>query len=258
MRRFESERKFDYAGVLILFWLFSILLSGCDDSETSHSTAWTEHGYRLLTIQEPSGLAYDSTRHSLWVVDDSDASVSEMTTEGTVIRTLDYEGDDPEGIAIHPDGQSLFVVEEHAGDIVQIDTTGAVLHQFHLTEYESGTNRGFEGITYYPPEDRLYLVREADPVIVVVMDMNGAIRNRIPVDFAPDLSGITYDPSTDEFLMLSDEAEKVYHMTPSGDLLFDWSIDIDKAEGITIHGDTLYIVSDSESTMYVFTRGDDQ
>jgi uncharacterized protein YjiK len=148
----------------------------------------------------------------------------------------------------------LYLIEERSGDLVHLDTSGVVLNRVHISNFESEVNQGFEGITFRPPVGKLYLVHEANPLAIVELDTTGSVLNRFTLFFAPDLSGITFDDSRNEFIILSDVAGEAYHTTLSAEYLVSWETGIDKAEGIAVNEDTLYIVSDSESELYTFIR----
>jgi uncharacterized protein YjiK len=77
---------------------------------------------------------------------------------------------------------------------------------------------------------------------------------RKEIRYASDISDIFYDENTNCFWVTSDEARKVLKLSSEFNLISEWTISVNQAEGITILRDKIYIVSDSESKMYVFQK----
>ena len=68
---------------------------------------------------------------------------------------------EPSGIFFHPKSETLFVVGD-LGDICEIKTDGTLVRQKHIRDAD------FEGITYNPATELLYIVVEGEDKILEV------------------------------------------------------------------------------------------
>jgi uncharacterized protein YjiK len=106
------------------------------------------------------------------------------------------------GIVFYPPRKTLFAVRDNGG-IVEIDTDGTLMQEAQIRK-----GADFEGITYDPNTDLLYVAVEGDEVILEVNPATLEIGRDIPIDrlfegavlFSPEgngIEGITFVPAAD-------------------------------------------------------------
>ena len=213
-------------------------------------------GLRLLSshrleVAEPSGLSFGGA--SLWTVSGRNQRVYRLDLEGRVHRRLDYKGEDLEGIAYDPSDASLWVVEEGERAVVHLNGDGREIGRREL-DLEGPANSGLEGVCL--EDGVLHLLNEKDPPLYLALG-DGAIRVRRRVAFASDLAGLACGGG--RFWLLSDRDRALYLWGPERGVEATYPLDIDKAEGVALDpgAGRLYVVSESESRLYVYLVEDE-
>lgn len=242
-------------------------------------------------LKEPSGMVLAHNMDALWVVSDSADRIYRLSLTGELqpAETLSVPVSGLEGITVDPSGRYLFAVQEKKNELFKIEiATRQVVERRQLaqmTGYDTlaaafendSKNKGLEGITWNPNNNRIYLLKERDPglVIEISADMSTIhslkrlnIHNGFQDDTVSqeeiDYSGLFYDAKRNYFWITSDKGQRIF--------LYDWAADrvvqsialgyqhngkyreIEKAEGIVLDTDRnrLYVVSDSEARLYIF------
>jgi len=205
-----------------------------------------------LTISEPSDLTIDDSGKTLWTVTNKPAKVYQLDLDGNVTKTLNYVGQDLEGIVYDSASRTLWVTEERTRELVHLNLDGDVLGRKQL-DLVGKKNHGPEGICL-DDRGRMFLVNEKEPGLFIELDRNLAISARLPLGFAGDYSGITYDRKKRCFWIVSDESQKLYMWTKPKGVIGEFSLPILKAEGVAVDevAKLIYVVSDSENKLYVF------
>ncbi|MDR4487544.1 MAG: SdiA-regulated domain-containing protein [Nitrospirales bacterium] len=141
---------------------------------------------------------------------------------------------------------------------------------------ETDHNKGLEGITWDASRHSFFVIKESQPPLLIqiseeldailehriLTQENGFLDTDIPQEKF-DVSGMSYDQARDKLWIVSDKAKRVF--------VYDWETnnvltsfplgygengtyhEIRKAEGIALDGNgRLYIVSDSEASLYVY------
>jgi uncharacterized protein YjiK len=234
--------------------LLAALVSGCSDSQAVEPSLKALHleATHPLQISEPSDLAIDETGKTLWTVTNKPARVYQLDLEGNVVKTLKYEGEDLEGIAYDPASRTLWVAEERSREVVHLSLDGDVIARKGL-DLAGKRNHGPEGICL-DDRGRMFLVNEKDPGMLVELGKDLAITARRPLEFAGDYSGISYDRARGCFWIVSDESRKLYLWSRPKGVIGEFPLAFPKAEGVAVDeaAKRVYVVSDSENTLYVF------
>ncbi|MFQ5862032.1 MAG: SdiA-regulated domain-containing protein [Candidatus Brocadiales bacterium] len=206
--------------------------------------------------REPSGLAYDPSDDTLWVVEDRGGGIYQIQKHGEdILGAVIFTSEDLEGIAYNPASKTFFLAEERKRFILEIDKKGKLLKTIDIPiEYdETDVNHGFEGVTFDPVSRHLFVVNEKNPVAVLEVTYDAKIVNSFEVD-AEDLSGICLDSRTGNLLVASHESQMVMEFTRDGKLVSSFMLDVSKPEGIAIDRDgLLYIVCEETQHLYVYT-----
>ena len=209
-----------------------------------------------LSVREPSDLAIDEFGKTLWTVSNHPSRVYQLDTEGTTVRTLDILGEDLEGVAYDRSSRTLWVAEENRREIIHLDLDGKVLSR-HALGLTGERNSGLEGLCL-DARGRMFALNEKRPGLFIELDEKIQIAARREVTFARDFSGITYDRKRGEFWIVSDKSQEVILWDPKRGVLKQYPLPYTKAEGVAVDDASrrLYIVSDSEQTLYVYRLAD--
>ena len=208
-----------------------------------------------LAVPEPSDLCLDRDGEHWWTVSDRTGYVYRLRlSDGAVVATLRYRGEDPEGIWQDPQDGSLYVTEERTRQVVHMDSTGRVLGRVTIAGLGGKANSGLEGITFSPATGHFYLLQEKRPARLVEANAAGKVLALTPVDSLLDLSGVTWVPSRNQLLVISDQSRKVCWMSLAGEPIALWDTGVENGEGVAV--DTtlkrMYVVSDSQGKFYEF------
>ena len=205
-----------------------------------------------LDLVEPSDLAINDTGTALWTVTNDPDSVYQLDMSGHRVKTLNYAGHNLEGIAYDPSDQTLWVVEENRREVVHLDLDGNVLstHPLSLTGEQ---NSGLEGICLNGAGS-IFLLNEKLPGLFIALDPAKAIASTDTLTFAGDYSGMSYEPATAAFWIVSDQSRRLYLWNEATGVTKEYLLPFEKAEGVAYHAATnrIYIVSDSERRLYVY------
>jgi uncharacterized protein YjiK len=204
-----------------------------------------------LDITEPSGLAITPDGKELWTVSDKNGRIYKISTEGKILDEIITNKNNLEGITIYNDS-ALAVVSEKSNSVIILDNYGNELNEIKI-DLTKSVNSGLEGITFNKKNKHPYLVKEKGPSLLIELDTNFEIINKVNLDFSSDVSGIDYDESENCFWILSDEDESVFKCSIEGKPLSSFKIKITKPEGIAVFEKKIYIVSDYLEKLFILT-----
>ena len=209
-----------------------------------------------LSVSEPSDLALDGSGESLWTVTDRPGRVHQLSLDGTLLRTLKFEGDDLEGIAYDPTDHTLWVAEESLRAVIHLDLQGNVLSR-HPLGLNGKKNSGLEGLCL-DAKGHMFALNEKDPGLFLELDSKHDIAVRRQLTFAGDYSGITYDSKHDGFWIVSDQSQALFQCDRKAAVRRAYALPFPKPEGIAVDeaAKRAYMVSDSEHRLYVFRLED--
>ncbi len=201
-----------------------------------------------LDIDEPSDLAIFEGK--LYTVSDQQSHLYQIDDDGDIKDELDFEGSDVEAIAFDADG-NLFVADESTSKIWRIDSDGDRHDPVELVDSEDG-NSGLEGLAF-DDDGHLWVAKEKDPAKIYELDTDFGQLDKEKVDFADDLSALAFDSEDGHLYALSDEQHSLFRLDKDLGVDKAWKLPIEHPEGIAFDGDTLFVVSDSEERLYVFS-----
>lgn len=291
-----------------LYLLFFLLLAGAvlaqqhrlfervwfTVQEWQHGEQWRERSlwlgdYRVVIdakpiegISEVSALTFDPDRGSLFSVTNRPARVIELSLEGDLERIIDLEGfGDPEAIEYIAPG-TYVIADEREQRLVKVriadDTRVLRADDFQQLSLGIGLNgnKGFEGLAYDAPNQRLLVAKERDPVRIFEVlgfphiDEDRPLALQINTDpkrdarlFVRDLSSLDIDKATGHLLALSDESRLVIELDARGRPVSTLSLligqhglrsSVPQAEGVaTDDAGNLYLISEP-NLFYLFRK----
>lgn len=220
-----------------------------------------------------SALAYNPDRNSLFALLNGTPLLLELSLDGEVLRSVRIEGvEDMEGLA-HIGGNRYVIAEERLqrlriidlpDDVDTLDVTDAPRLSVAI---DDRNNKGFEGLSWDEQNQQLLVVRERDPLRVLLVKGfantgDGAIQvdisekgmskeNRL---FLSDLSAVEVDNKSGHLLLLSDESRMLVEYTAEGEPLSVLGLrrgyhgldqTVPQAEGLAIDNQRrIYVVSE--------------
>ncbi len=217
-----------------------------------------------------SGITFVPDTQTFFVVINQPTQLLELDRELQPIRTIKLNGfNDTEGVAYAGPGRLVIADErQQTVALATIDSntrqlTKADLPQITLNVNGTG-NKGFEGIAVDHSKQRIFAVRERDPMRLLaidgLLDKNPAISINDPaamdIDDFPmdDLSGLHFDNLSGNLLILSDESKLISEINARGEVVSYMDLEagfngltqsVPQAEGITLDDEGhLYIVSE--------------
>ena len=237
---------------LFLGIVFSISCSDDDVQYIQEDSLEFIASYKI-NVLEPSGLTVDITGKTLYTVSDNTGNIYKLSTEGELLKTYNYYGDDLEGVAIYKENK-LLIAEERTKQIVEYDlSTGE--SSTHTINYENSfENSGIEGVAYKENDGTIFILNEQSPGKLLRLRSDFSIIIEYDLNFASDYSGIFYDVSLNNLWILSDQSKTLNRCTLQGVLIEKYPINVTQAEGVAITNDKIYIVSDVEAKLYVYKK----
>jgi uncharacterized protein YjiK len=245
----------------ILFLLFQIFLSvnlccSRNDPEVVNNNPTVQSLKPIfvynLDISEPSGIAYNSKNNSLFVVSDGRSDIYEIDFTGIVKATVSTTGSDLEGIAFSANCDTIYVVEETKQLVSIFSSAGALISSFPVN-VATNPSHALEGITKNNLNGNLIVLNEKLPCMLLEFNNSREIRRK-EINYTIDISDVFFEQSSNNYWIVSHESQKILKLSSDFNLISEWTVPIIQAEGITIVQDKIYIVSDSESKMYVFQK----
>lgn len=205
-----------------------------------------------LEIPEPSGIAFDISDSTLWIVSDHNSTVYKTNLEGKVISSFTVDGEDLEGITCLQQS-FIAVVLERTREVQYLYRDGKLRFKKKLN-ISGELNSGLEGIGYSNKDHIFYIVNEKNPR--VLMGYNDSMHElfRDTLRFAKDLSGVCYDDSTQMLWLVSDDSRSLYLLNKHRQLIGAFPLNIKQLEGVAFDPATkrLYLVSDLLETLFVY------
>lgn len=240
---------------LLLFMSVCWLVSSCDSNRPEPRRLHLLETIDL-PINEPSGLSLSEQPNQLMVVSDEDKRMYRIDLNGTIREEWDFRGNDLEGITQNLEDGSFWVVEEEASRLQHLDTDGTPIDTFALEFEQETINHGLEGVTLDPQGQRIYLVTEKDPALLIILSIRGQILDERRLKLAEDNSGIAFAPEEDLLYILSDESAEIHQTSLKGKSMESYPLNVGKAEGLAVDitNNRFYVVSDEAAQLYIFER----
>lgn len=206
-----------------------------------------------INVSEASGLAINTTGTTLYTVSDNTSNIYELSLNGTILNEFNYNGDDVEGISVVSTNKVL-LVEERTKEIVEYDLSSNIYKKHKIIYSNNDANSGLEGIAFNLNDNTTFVLNEKNPGLMMRLRSNFSIIESYDLDFASDYSGIFHDKQSNLLWILSDESKTVNKCSLKGALIKSYTTNVIKGEGIVVTNNEIYIVSDSNSTLYKFKK----
>jgi uncharacterized protein YjiK len=247
-----------------------------DPSRNEH-TPYSFAKAEEIKIGKLSGIVFHPQRETFFGVSDKGHAI-EFESDGILVKQERVrKGADFEGITYNPMTGLLYVAVEGDEVILEINPTNLqVVRDIPIDRVFDGSvlldpkGDGVEGITFVPSSDNamggtFYLVNQSnnlggnDPSIVFeveIVDSETEPKAKIVRYFGlgfTDLSGIQYNPSSRQLLVISDDNDLLIEVAMSGQVSQVYPLPGERQEGIALDEDGfLYIAQDSEKGLLRF------
>lgn len=252
MKYFIEKLFLGTATALMVF----ILSCGRDNPEAANNNptnnSLTPTAVYNLDILEPSAIAYNSKNNTFMVVSDACQDIFIIDSVGMVEGTISTSSSDLEGITLSKNCDTIYVVEETKKIVSTYSISGTLLKSFSVN-VATNPSHALEGIVKNNLNYRLFVLNEKLPCMILEFSDTMEVRRK-EINYSIDISDIFFDETANHYWIVSHESRKIMKLNSSFDLLAEWTVPILQAEGITIVKNKIYIVSDSESKMYVFQK----
>lgn len=212
-----------------------------------------------------SGLTWDTPTNTLLAVTNRPAQLIQLDKNGHVIKRLPLPDiDDPESISLGW-GDNYLIAEERRRKITPIALSLADRRyqiQAPALELDLGgkKNDGLEGVAFSKSSGTLFVANERNPAVIFkiegINDPHRTLKIKKIYSSSNDISGLAWSDSRQRLYVLSDEAKSLIEMDNTGKVfraseLSDFAQDIPQPEGVAIHENRIYIVSEPHY-FYVF------
>jgi len=236
--------------LIVIIPAFTILLNSCSNTTEPETNNLIISDYVELPIFEPSALTFSANESVLWAAGDRIGEVYMMSTSGQILLNFDIGEEDIEGITAVND-TLLAAAVEYNRTIILFNTNGKILDTLR-TGISGIINNGFEGITYYPPENVFVVVNQKNPTVIFKISLDGEVQSITQVNFPLDMKGIDYDETRGHFWILSDVGRTIFECNQNFEVLHEYRTPSENLEGIAVKGNDIYAVSDFAETLYHF------
>lgn len=241
-------------------------------------------GEEIPGITDASGLTFHTPSGTLFTVLNSEPAIVQLSSKGELIRKIRVEGvADMEGITFVRNNQFL-IVEESKGRLTLIniedgqDSIDVSRMPSLSLNFDPGTNKNFEGISWDSSNDRILVVNEKSPKRLLeikgLLKDAGDTNNRIAItdlgksysfiNSLHDLASLSYHEESGHLLLLSEESKLIKEYDMRGHALSAMLLwkgfhglkeRVPQAEGIAVGPDrSLYVISEP-NLFYVFQPG---
>jgi uncharacterized protein YjiK len=244
---------------------------GKDKEEVKAATIFAEpQRVTDLGVQEPSGVVFHPRLGHLFVVGD-EGTLAELDADGRRIDSRPVHGN-LEDVAVHGPTGDLVLLSEKSSELILYDPTS---HQEKkrwqmdaaaiLGEEPGDKNQGFEGIAFRAERNRrgggiFYLAHQRTPAMVVALQCDPAapsgrlgaeaVLGRWSLEPHEDLTAVTYVPSIDRILVLTDKSDRIMVLTGSGTIESEIEVPGEQQEGLTVDakGD-IWLADDKDKSL---------
>jgi uncharacterized protein YjiK len=244
------------------FVVVAMLATGCSHSDDTTIEPFIDDGKadgggkklhlvddHKIDISEPSDLTMGDGK--LYAISDSHSKIYRIDVDFDVHDALDIEGNDLEALAYDKKSNTFLIGDEDAGKVWHIGADGERHDPIKLEDAIDG-NSGIEGITFDDDGD-LIVAKEKNPARIFKLDPDdGDEKDQVKIDFADDLSAVSWNKYDKHLYALSDEDHSLYRLNSDYEATQAWKLPVKHPEGLAFDDDIVYIVSDSEERLYLF------
>lgn len=200
-----------------------------------------------MDVAEPSDLAFHDGK--LYAVSDRHSKIYEIDGDGDVKDEVDVEAIDLEALAMDDEGH-FYIADEQDQKVWRVNSDGERKESFDI-DVDDGSS-GIEGLAF-DDDGHMLVGTEKNPTQIIELKVSsGEETKSAKLDFADDLSALSFNYDDGLLYALSDEEHKLFRLDNDFDKITSWKLPIDHPEGLAFDGDKVYVVSDSEERLYVF------
>ncbi len=171
----------------------------------------------------PGGLAYDSERDHIWLVNNSTGEVREYTRTGTMVGMFlasDVGLTWPIGIDFEEATGHLWICDEYNPEqVVECTRDGVAISNFSV----DALMQDCSGLAYCPMDDYLYIADD-NASEVVIWTKTGTYMDRWSSMPVVDTDAICYMDGTNTLLVGDDNGAMIYEFTLDGTVLNSWNL----------------------------------
>ena len=111
-----------------------------------------------------------------------------------------------------------------------------------------------EGIAINLNDNTIFVLNEKNSGLLMRLRSDYSIIETYELNFAADYSGIFHDRELNSLWIVSDQSKTVNKCSLKGELIKSYSVNVTKAEGIAVTKNNIFLVSDSNSTLFKFKK----
>jgi uncharacterized protein YjiK len=202
---------------------------------------------QLMVVQSwaidtfPGGVAYDSDRDHIWIVNDSSNEVREYTRTGTFVSSFPGAGVGlvlPIGMDFHPGTQNLWICDETTVEkVVEVTRDGTLVSQFSVDLDVQDAS----GLAYDTTTDRIYIADD-NASEVVIFTSSGSYVARWSAVPSGDADSICLLTTEGTLLVGDDNGAMVHKFSIAGGLIASYDMNallgIQGVEGLSFDAAT--------------------
>ncbi len=225
----------------ILYLLILLCLLSCSKKSNDKIKIISEIS---LNIPEPSGITLSDDKKFLLIVSDNNSQVYLTTFNGTILNKIKINAEDLEGITTIDDS-TIAIVSEKNNEIIFLAFSGKEFLRHKITN-NAIFNNGLEGIAFNKKTDVFIIVNEKNPTEVIKLDKNLNELSRVHINFAKDISDLTFVENTNEYWFLSDESRTIFVCDTNFTLKRKYSVNVEQLEGLAFDegSNKIFLASD--------------
>lgn len=206
-------------------------------------------GEKEIESKEPSGICYDKSDKTYYVVSDK-GSIVHFDADFKVLNKESFKGEDFEAVCIN--NNLLVISNESARKIYMINKRNLKkIKTIHLN-LKGELNKGVEALTYIPELNQYVLLTEAPPIKLLLLNDQFLEVKQLTFSGLSDVSDVTY--YNNHLYILSDEDEKILKMNLNLSIVQEFSVPVTNPEGLCFDDKKLIIASDKLHKLYFFDK----
>lgn len=205
-----------------------------------------------------SGITWDETTNTLLAVTNNPEQVIQLDRNGNVMTIVPLvEMEDTESISTGFD--NTYLIAEERRRKVNIVTISLGERKYKLLspsfefDLKGPRNNGIEAVAFSKKNGTMFIANEKKPAEVFKVEGFNTSGQKIKIEkiysSSKDISGLSWSDTRGKLYILSDEGKSLIEADYNGTILRgsdlrDFSDMIPQPEGVAIHGDIAYVVSE--------------
>lgn len=170
----------------------------------------------------PGGLGYDQKTDHLWVADETNKKLYEITRSGQPVNTLDgvkLGMSLPIGAGVDSVGRLLYVADESAEDVFVLDLNKNVVITIHRI---AATNTDVSGLDYNMATNTVVTTADG-PGMIWEYDLNFKVVSSLNIkSIAGDADGLGSNPYNGLYIVGDDSGQLIIEIADDGHIMNQW------------------------------------